>query len=120
MNLENAKKKEKAIRTLEELGYEVTLIKEKHIVYSKHEQENKYCNNCQFCFKTLVNDSADPFEMEYKLYCKALGGICIASYDPCDDAKTKKPLACPKLGRELSKEEEKEVQKWLEVHQKYF
>ena len=46
MNLEKAKKKEKSIRTLEKLGYEVTLIKENRMVYSKYEQENKYCENC--------------------------------------------------------------------------
>ena len=122
MNLEKAKKKEKAIRTLEKLGYEVTLIKENRMVYSKYEQENKYCENCSLCYTNLVNN--DPrsggINMVIKLYCRALDETCIASYEPYENTKTEKTLACPKLGREISKKEKKEAKKWLKIHQKYF
>ena len=116
MNLESGKKKEVAIRTLEELGYEIILIKDNRIIYSKQEQDNKYCNNCQFCSSGLLDESPDPFEMTYKLRCEALGGILIAAYEPCEDTKTEKPLACPILGRELTEDEQKEADEWLKIH----
>ena len=117
MNLEKAKKKEKSIRTLEKLGYEVTLIKENRMVYSKYEQEN-----CSLCYTSLVNDNprSGGINMVIKLYCRALDGTCIASYKPYENTKTEKPLACPKLGREISKKEKKEAKKWLKIHQEYF
>ena len=105
MNLEN--KKNEAIRILEDLGYQVILGKDNKVVYSQQVQKEKYCNNCEYCCTSL--------EQVGPVICKYLK-VLIASYEPCDDTTTEKPLACPLLGRELNKAEEKEAQIWLKKH----
>ena len=113
MNLEN--KKNEAIRILEDLGYQVILSKNNKVVYSQQAQKEKHCNTCEYCHTSLKPSGPDSFEMGYQVICTHLK-VLIASYDPCDDTTTEKPLACPFLGRELSKVEEKEAQLWLEKH----
>ena len=113
MNLEN--KKNEAIRILEDLGYQVILGKDNKVVYSQQVHKEKYCNNCEYCCTSLEQVGPDSFEMSYQVICKYLK-VLIASYEPCDDTTTEKPLACPLLGRELNKAEEKEAQIWLKKH----
>lgn len=68
--------------------------------------KKKYCINCENCCTSLKPSRPNSFEMGYQVICTHLK-VLIASYDPCDDTTTEKPLACPFLGRELNKIEEK-------------
>lgn len=103
-----------AIRTLEELGYTVILIENDRVVYSRLQQEEKYCDGCQYLTFEQTPDPYDSFSIDFYAICtylkrKVQGGL--AFYET---KELPKPLACPFLGRKLSKDEKKEMEEWME------
>ena len=75
---------------------------------------SEYCDHCDYLKFRLDPDPYDTFEADdQKAVCLLVKGVISVSLRPCECHNIFKPLFCPRLGRELSKEEEKEAAKRL-------
>ncbi len=99
------------IKELEKAGVDVVVIDSGGALkYSTQGMGgNDYCDQC-ISFKLLPDpDPYDDFrDGDMKAVCLEVGGVIEESLErPSEWTNIRKPLYCPKLGRELSKEEEK-------------
>ena len=77
---------------------------------------SEYCDQCS-AFRLLPDP--DPFDSfrddDMKAVCLEVNGVIAGSLErPSEYTNIRKPLYCPKLGRELSEDEKKKATKRLE------
>jgi len=82
---------------------------------------SEYCDQCSD-FRLLPDP--DPYDWfrdgDMKAVCLAVNGVIRGALErPSECVNIRKPLYCPKIGRELSDEEKKEAAEQLEWAQKY-
>lgn len=83
------------------------------IVYST---KDEYCDHCS-AFR--LQPDPDPYDWfrdnDVRAVCLEVNGVIVGSLEtPSEYTNIRKPLYCPKLGRELSEDEKKEAAKRLE------
>ncbi len=76
---------------------------------------SEYCDQCD-AFRLMPDpDPSDWFrDNDMKAVCLEVMGVIVGSLEsPSEYTNIRKPLYCPKIGRELSKEEKKEAKERL-------
>ena len=105
------------IKKYEESGIDVIAISNDGTLehYTQGTQGNEYC--CQCCAFRLLPDP-DPHDWfgdkNMKVVCVEVNGVIASSLEkPSEWNNIRKPLYCPKIGRELSEEEKESAIKML-------
>ncbi len=118
-----SEKKIQEIKKFEEAGIDVIAIgKSGTLDYASQSKEgSEYCDQCSD-FRLLPDP--DPYDWfrdgDMKAVCLAVNGVIRGALErPSECVNIRKPLYCPKIGRELSDEEKKEAAEQLEWAQKY-
>ena len=106
------------IKEYEEAGIDVVAIGgDGTLDYSTQDVGgSEYCDQCS-AFRLLPDpDPSDWFrDNDMKAVCLEVNGVIAGSLErPSEYTNIRKPLYCPKLGRELSEDEKKEATERLE------
>ena len=113
-----SEEKLREIKEYEDAGIDVVVVRgDGTIVYSSNNiKTNDYCDNCS-AFKLLPDP--DPYDWfrdgDMKAVCLEVNGVIAGALErPSEWTNIPKPLYCPKLNRELSKEEKQRAEKQLD------
>ena len=110
------------IKKYEELGADVVKIgSDGTLEYATQGMRGEeYCDKCN-AFRLLPDpDPNDWFrDVDMKAVCLEVNGVIVGALEtPSEYTNIRKPLYCPKLGRQLNEDEKKEAERWLKLAQK--
>ena len=119
-----SKKQKEEIKKFEEAGIEVVAVNgEGKLEYTTKgtENNNDYCDGCEFL---RLEPDPDPYDWfcddEQKAICLKKKAVIAGALGVNEVTGIFKPLYCPKFGRKLSQEEEKEAEIRLHWAQERF
>lgn len=107
------------IKEMEEAGLDVVYVgRGGKVEYSTTQiSGDEYCNNCS-AFRLLPDPDPDDWfrDNDMKAVCTEVNGVIEGSLErPSEWENIRKPLYCPKLGRELTEKEQEIAQLRLKI-----
>lgn len=117
---------QREIKEFEDAGIDVVATnKAGEIIHNsvKNDNQDDVCNGCEFL--RLVDDP-DPFDWfrddDKKALCELLKAVICGSLEPRELVKIYKPVFCPKfkLEREITKQEQEAIDRWLKNAKKRY
>ena len=109
-----SEKRKQQSKKLGEVGFNVVVRHDGTFKYVTNQRKEEYCDKCNAFCLLPDPDPHDRFRDDKKAVCLELGRVIEGGLEPSEWFNVRKPLYCPKLGRQLNKEEKKEAKERIE------